>query len=73
MSRAAAIGDARRLAGFALAGVLVAEATDAASAHAAWESLPEDTALLILSPDARDHLRSRLAERADLVWTVLPE
>ena len=73
MSRAAAIGDIRRLAGFALAGVLVAPATDAASARAAWESLPEDTALLILSPDAREHLRDLLGERGDLVWTVLPE
>jgi vacuolar-type H+-ATPase subunit F/Vma7 len=72
MSRAVAIGDGRRLAGFALAGVIVAPAADGAAVRAAWDALPEDTALVILSPDAREHLDDRLGERTSLVWAVLP-
>jgi vacuolar-type H+-ATPase subunit F/Vma7 len=73
MSSAAAIGDRRRLAGFGLVGVEVFPATDAASVHAAWEALADDTALVILTPEASGQLRDRLSERPDAVWTVLPE
>jgi vacuolar-type H+-ATPase subunit F/Vma7 len=73
MSGAAAIGDARRLAGFALAGVVVHPATDAASSHAVWEALPPDTVLVILSPETCQHLEQRLAERPELVWAALGE
>lgn len=73
MSTAVAIGDARRLGGFALGGVEVIAAMGPDEVQAAWEVLPHDTALVILSPDALEHLGSRLHERSDIVWVVLPE
>jgi vacuolar-type H+-ATPase subunit F/Vma7 len=73
MSAVVAIGDPRRVTGFALSGVLVLPTADARSAQAAWDALPADTALVIFSPDAREHLDHRLAERPELLWTVLGE
>lgn len=72
MSRAAAIGEDVRLAGYALAGVEVLAAEDAAGALAAWERLPADVACLILTAAARTALGARLAERPQLVWAVVP-
>lgn len=73
MSRAAAIGEDVRLAGYALAGVEVLAAGDEVEALAAWDRLPGDVACLILTPAAETALRSRLAERPRLVWAVVPE
>lgn len=71
MSRAAAIGDERRLAGYALAGVEVLPATTAAQAAAAWTGLNEETALVLLTPEARDALEDLLDERPDCVLAVV--
>lgn len=72
MSRAVAIGDERRLGGYALAGVEVVPAVTAAEAAAAWDSLAEDVAVLVLSPGAHEALAGRLDERSGIVWAVLP-
>lgn len=72
MTRAAAIGEDARLAGYALAGVQVIAAEDATAALAAWDRLPDDIACLILTPAARDALGTRLAERPRLVWATVP-
>ena len=71
MSAAAAIGDARRLAGYGLAGAIVHDARSAADVEAAWDALGDDTVLLVLTPDAHDALAPRLTERR-VVWAVLP-
>jgi hypothetical protein len=71
VSSAVAIGDARRLAGYALAGALVVPAAPE-EAIAAWESLPEEVALVLLSPDVEPVLAPRLGERPEVVWAVLP-
>jgi vacuolar-type H+-ATPase subunit F/Vma7 len=71
VSAAVAIGDARRLAGYGLAGASVHDARTAAEAEAAWESLADDAVLLLLTPDAHDALAPRLAERR-IVWAVVP-
>ena len=73
MSRAVAIGDERRLGGYALAGVEVVPATGAGDAAAAWEALADDVALVVLDPQAYPALAPRLAERPMVVWAVLPE
>ena len=73
MSRAVAIGDERRLGGFALAGVEVVPAAGAGEAAAAWEALDDDVALVVLDPQAYPALAPRLAERPMVVWAVLPE
>ena len=73
MSRAVAIGDERRLGGYALAGVEVAPAADAGDAAAAWQALADDVALVVLDPPAYAALAPRLDERPNVVWAVLPE
>jgi vacuolar-type H+-ATPase subunit F/Vma7 len=70
MSRALAIGDARRLGGYALAGAEVVEAD--ALAEAALAHLLDEAGLLVLTPEAHEALASMLAERDDLVWVVTP-
>ena len=71
MSRAAAIGDGRRLAGSGLAGVAVHDARTPAEGEAAWESLDDDAVLLVLTPAAHDALTSRLTERR-VIRVVVP-
>lgn len=70
---AVAIGDGRRLAGYALAGVVVRDAVAAADALAAFDDVGANAALLVLTAEARSMLASRLAECEDLPWVVLPE
>ncbi len=72
MSRAAAIGEEVRVAGYALAGVEVHAAQDADAARDAWERLSGDVACVILTPAAHAALGARLQERKDLVWAVIP-
>ncbi len=72
MSRAAAIGEEVRLAGYALVGVEVHAADDEAAVHQAWEALSGEVACLILSRAARAALGARLEERPHLVWAVVP-
>ena len=72
MSRAAAIGEDVRLAGYGLAGVAVHAAEHADAVRAAWDALDDDVACLILTPAARAALGERLAERPRLLWTVMP-
>ncbi len=72
MSRAVAIGDERRLGGYALAGAEVVPATTTGTVTAAWEALDDDVALVVLSPEAHAVLAGRLGERPTVVWAVLP-
>lgn len=72
MSRVVAIGEERRLAGFALAGVDVRTAEDAQAVREEWDGLGHDVGLLILTPDAATALEERRFEREDIVWVSLP-
>ena len=71
MSRAVAIGDERRLAGYALAGVEVLPAVTDAEARAAWTSLDEETALVLLTPGAEEALAEAWAERPACLRVVV--
>jgi vacuolar-type H+-ATPase subunit F/Vma7 len=73
MSRVAAIGDARRVAGFALAGVEVHVAETSVAAHDAWDELGVGVGLVILTPQAAADLERRLSEREDILWVTLPK
>jgi vacuolar-type H+-ATPase subunit F/Vma7 len=66
-----AIGEERRVAGFALAGAAVHVADDGPSAVEAWESLPASAALVLLTPRVAAALRNRVGGAAPLVC-VLP-
>jgi vacuolar-type H+-ATPase subunit F/Vma7 len=72
MGRIAALGDAHRIQVFAIAGVEPHPAVTADEAVAAWQSLSPDVAVLILTSQAAAALDERLAERPDLLVTVLP-
>lgn len=52
MGRLAAIGGHPSVSGFRLVGAIVVEAEGPAEVRAAWESLPEDVAVVMLAPEA---------------------
>jgi vacuolar-type H+-ATPase subunit F/Vma7 len=72
MSRVAAIGEERRVRGFALAGVGVVAVADQTAARTAWEALDVDVGLVILTPGAAQGLRRELTTTGRL-WVELPE
>jgi hypothetical protein len=70
--RVIALGEERRVLGFALAAVDVLVAEDAAAVVDAWGRLPADAAVLLLTPAAHAALAGRLAQRPRLIHAVLP-
>lgn len=73
MGTLVAIGEAPRIHGFALIGAVVFVAEDAESVRTAWDSMPEETDVVLLSPCAAEYLRERMnAPDAPLV-AVMPE
>jgi vacuolar-type H+-ATPase subunit F/Vma7 len=72
VSRVAAIGEERRVRGFALAGVSVMAAADATAARHAWEALEADIGLVILTPAAVQGLRRELTSAPGRLWVELP-
>ena len=73
MARAAVIGEAVRTAGFALAGAVVLPAENPAEARAAWDALPADIAVLVLTPRAAGWLGEAPRSRRDVLLAVMPE
>jgi vacuolar-type H+-ATPase subunit F/Vma7 len=72
MARVMAIGDERLILGYALAGVEVVPARGREAVSAACEGLPDDVALVLLSPDAEAAARGPLAKRDGVIWCSLP-
>lgn len=68
MSTVAAIGTSAQVAGFALGGARVFPADSAAQVRVAWQALPDDVAVVILTEDAADAVGT---ERADRLTVVL--
>lgn len=54
MAIVAVIGETVRVSGFRLAGAFVLPADDPGAARAAWASLPEEVAVVILTPEAAE-------------------
>ncbi|MDH4103964.1 MAG: hypothetical protein OEW52_01325 [Thermoleophilia bacterium] len=73
MSAVVAIGESRRLAGFALAGVDVRAAENDLAAQDEWDGLEREVGLVILTPRAAAALEGRRSEREDMAWVSLPE
>ena len=71
MPRAAVIGEAVRTGGFALAGAVVITAEDAGQARTAWDSLPSDVAVLVLTASAVTWLGDVLPSRPELLIAVM--
>ena len=72
MSRIAALGGWTELAGYALAGVEVVDVSDPKAVRRAWEGLPEDVVVVLLTAEARRALPDPILPRERL-WAVLPE
>jgi vacuolar-type H+-ATPase subunit F/Vma7 len=72
VSRALAIGSEARLTGYALAGVEVVAAEDAAAVTRAIERIADDVALVILSDEPGTAARAALERHAGTVWCSLP-
>jgi hypothetical protein len=70
--RVVALGEWLRVGSFALAAVDVVAAESPEEVVAAWQRLPEDTAVLLLTPMARSALADRLGERPRLLHVGLP-
>jgi vacuolar-type H+-ATPase subunit F/Vma7 len=73
VGRAAAVGDEHRVAGWALAGVLVVPAATPADAVAAYRRLPDDVVLVLLTEQAEAAVAaSGLAAASGPLRVVLP-
>lgn len=73
MGGVVAIGARGRVQAFALAGVPWHDATTPDAVHAAWSTLPEDTVLVLLTPEARLALDDELAALSGApLWVELP-
>jgi vacuolar-type H+-ATPase subunit F/Vma7 len=73
MTRIGALGETAKVEGFALAGALVLATDQTGEIDAAWDRLPDDVGVLILTPAAATHLRARLGDRPHLLPVVMPE
>ncbi len=71
MATAAVIGSTLAVEGYALAGAIVHAADSAAEATAAWEALPPDTALVIMTDSAAAWLADRLPQRPDILTAMM--
>jgi len=72
MSGIAAIGESDRVRGFSFAGLSVAAADEPDAARAAWQALPADVALVILTPAAHGAIVGELADGRPRLWVVMP-
>jgi len=63
VSRIVVFGAPPRVDGWALAGALVVAVTGADEARRAWDVLPDDVEVVIITPTAADQLGARVAER----------
>ena len=61
------VGEPALVAGYALAGAMVIPAQDRTEVRRAWDDLPADTTLVILTAAAAAELGGRLAGAAPLI------
>lgn len=67
----AALGEAARIEGFALAGVLLRPAEDPAAVQSAWRELPQDVVVVILTNAAALALGPAVVESTSYPVTVV--
>jgi vacuolar-type H+-ATPase subunit F/Vma7 len=73
VTRIGALGESAKVEGFSLAGALVFPAAQSRAIDAAWDRLPDDVGVLILTATAAARLAARLGERPHLLPVVMPE
>jgi vacuolar-type H+-ATPase subunit F/Vma7 len=67
-----ALGEEALVAGFALAGAHTVAAATADDVRAAWQALPSDVALVVLTAAAGAALEDRLGRPESPLWVVMP-
>ncbi len=67
-----AIGEAVRVEGFALGGATVLVAEDPAAVRRAWESLPSDVAVVVLTPKAAAALADGSVPVEGVLTAIMP-
>jgi vacuolar-type H+-ATPase subunit F/Vma7 len=72
MSRAAVIGEAVRVEGYALAGAVVYPAEDADQARTAWRTMPPDIAVVLLTARSAAWLGEAPQGRDGVLQVVMP-
>lgn len=73
MARAAVIGEALRIYGYGLAGALLFPASDQPGAVRAWQDLPDDVAVVLLTGQAAGWLEEEIPRRPGVLPVVMPE
>jgi vacuolar-type H+-ATPase subunit F/Vma7 len=71
VGRVAVLGAGVRVQGFALAGAFVSIADDEDAVRSAWQDLPSDTAVVVLTPEAAQALADVLPDTRRLT-VVMP-
>lgn len=71
VATAAVIGEELAVEGYALAGCVLLPADNPDELNSAWQALPPDTVLLILTDSAASWLAERLAQRPDIMTAVM--
>ena len=72
MGLIAVIGAHPSVVGFGLVGALVVEAEGETAVRAAWQALPDDVAVVLLTPDAARALPGETPSRLTPLRVVLP-
>ncbi len=72
MGRIVALGEAVRVEGFSLGGATVLVAEDPDAVRRAWASLPDDVAVVVLTPGAAAALAAASAPREGILTAVMP-
>lgn len=72
MARVAALGEHVVVAGYALAGAVVLPADGDLEVRSAWEGLPEDVGVVILTPAAARCLGEAVASSSYPLTVVIP-
>ena len=73
MARAAVIGEPLRIYGYGLAGALLFPASDQPGVMRAWQHLPGDVAVVLLTGQAARWLEDELERRPGVLPVVMPE
>jgi vacuolar-type H+-ATPase subunit F/Vma7 len=72
MARLAVLGEEVAVQGYALAGAVVLPAEDAAAVRAAWAQLPDDVAVVVLTPAAARALPEEATTALRPLTVVMP-
>jgi hypothetical protein len=72
VARIAVLGEPIRIQGFGLAGALLLPAEDPGAVNTAWDRLPADVAVAVLTSRAADALGDRRAQRRWPLTVVMP-